>query len=236
VELKGTGFDNFRETYVDAALNGTVKLSDQESGLFTGTLGAGSSGNITIDTRQLTLREGAVILSPTFGAGAGGNITINASELVDVSGSGVLTTALDQGNAGSLTIDTRKLMIRDEATVTTATFFGAGNSGDILVRASDSVTLSEFKEETPIGTNFSTTTVGGKGIAGNLEISTRALLVEGGATISSTSGLAGSPLITSEGKGGDITINASDSVTVTGTSLASSTFPLSNSYSDSWQC
>jgi len=220
VELKGTGFDNFRETYVDAALNGTVKLSDQESGLFTGTLGAGSSGNITIDTRQLTLREGAVILSPTFGAGAGGNITINASELVDVSGSGVLTTALDQGNAGSLTIDTRKLMIRDEATVTTATFFGAGNSGDILVRASDSVTLSEFKEETPIGTNFSTTTVGGKGIAGNLEISTRALLVEGGATISSTSGLAGSPLITSEGKGGDITINASDSVTVTGTSLA----------------
>ncbi len=218
VELQGIGFDNF-QTYVDAALKGTLNLLDIESGLFTGTVGAGTSGNITIDTPQLTLREGAIIVSPTFGAGAGGNVAIKATEVVDVSGSGVLTTAFAQGNAGTLTIDTGKLIIRDEASVTTATFFGSGNSGDITVRAAESITLSEFKEVSTFGTNLSTTTIGGTGNAGNIEISTGSLLLEGGATITSASGATPlSGIITSAGRGGNITINAFDSVTVIGTS------------------
>jgi large exoprotein involved in heme utilization and adhesion len=191
---------------------------NRESGLFTGTIAAGNSGKITIDTPQLKLLEGGIFLSPTFSTGTGGNINIRAPQSVDVSGSGLLTTALGEGNAGQLSIDTGKLTIRDQASVSTATF-GAGNSGDIFVRATDSVVMLEKIENSEFGTNLSTSTIGGSGKAGNIEITTRSLLLQDGPTIASASGATlASGIFPATGKGGDITINASESVTVTGIS------------------
>ena len=220
IQLSGIGFDNFRRLFIDAALNGTLNPLSRESGLFTGTIGAGRSGNITIDTRQLTLRDGAVILSPTFGVGSGGNIAIRATEKIDVSGSGLFTSALNRGNAGTLTIDTGNLILRDETTISTATF-GAGAGGDLIVKASDSIVLLEGKQESNLGTNLSANTVAGTGNAGNLEIYTRTLRVEAGATITSASGTTVlGRIIPSGGRGGNLIVNASESVTVTGMSQA----------------
>ncbi|HEY9652143.1 MAG TPA: S-layer family protein, partial [Coleofasciculaceae cyanobacterium] len=221
VELSGLGFDHFIERFVEPALNRTATLSDLESGLFTGTAtSTGRAGTITIDTQNLSLRDGAIILSPTFGTGDGGNVAIRASQSVDISGSGLLTTAFDQGNAGKLEIDTGRLTIREQAVVSTVTL-GAGKGGNLRVRASDSVVMSEFQETSPLGTSLSTSTVGGTGDSGNLEIDTRSLLLEGGATITSSSGATTDRIIPFGGRGGNITIRASDSVTVRGTSNAS---------------
>ncbi len=218
VEIRGIGLDNFLKLTVNGFFANNLNLLSRESGLFTGTIAAGKGGKITIDTPQLKLLEGGIILSPTFGSGVGGNIDIRAPQSVDVSASGLLTTAFGQGNAGNLTIDTGKLTIRDQSSVSTATF-SAGNSGNITVRATDSVILLEKQETSQFGTNLSTSTIGGTGKAGNIEITTRSLLLEDGPTIASSSGAAAKTgIIRSFGGGGNITINASDSVTVTGTS------------------
>lgn len=218
VEIRGIGFENFLNLTVNAFFAGDVNLLSRESGLYTGTIADGNSGKITIETPQLRMLEGGIVLSPTFGKGLGGNIDIRAPQSVDVSGSGLLTTAFGQGNAGKLTIDTGKLTIRDQSSVSTATF-GAGNSGDIIVRATDSVVMLEKQETSDFGTNLSTTTIGSSGNAGNIEITTRSLLLQDGATIASASGATSfAGIIRATGKGGDVTINASESVTVTGTS------------------
>jgi filamentous hemagglutinin family protein len=219
IELVGIGFNNLEQVFIEVAANRRLDTSLRAGGLFTGTDGVGRAGNITIDTRQLRLNNGAFIISPSFGLGAGGTIMLRASESIDISASGVSTTAFNQGDAGTLTIDTGKLTLRDQAIASTATF-GAGNGGNLLVTAKDSVVLSEQQETSLFGTNLSTSTVGGTGAAGNLEINTRSLLVESGATITSSSGAtATNQLIPSAGKGGNIVINATDSVTVTGTSV-----------------
>jgi filamentous hemagglutinin family protein len=218
VELNGTGFENFRRTYLDAALNGTINPLARGSGLFTGTVGAGRGGDIAIDTRELRLRDGAVILSPTVSPGTGGSIGIRASELMDVTSSGVFTTAFNQGDAGTLDIDTGKLIIRDGSVISTVTF-GDGKGGDLSVRASESVEVSKTRADSPFGTNLSTTSIAGTGSAGNIEINTGSLLVAEGAAISATSGVsARDALIPVGGLGGNVTINASESVTVAGTS------------------
>ncbi|MCA1993116.1 MAG: S-layer family protein, partial [Coleofasciculus sp. S288] len=218
VELRGSGFDTFRQTYIEAALAGTVNPLARTSGLFAGTVGSGRAGNITIDTQQLTLRDGAVIFSPTFSQGAGGSIAINASELIDVNGSGLLTTTLSRGDAGTLEIDTGKLIVQDGAIVSTLTL-GMGDGGNLSVRASESVVVSGYRDDSPIQTNLSTSTVGSTGDAGDLEINTRSLFIEGGAAIATTSGVtARNRPIPSNGRGGNLTI-ASDSVRVTGTSV-----------------
>lgn len=222
VEIKGIGFDNFRRNVLDAGTTGTSSFLTLQSGIAVGTVGAGAAGNITVDTKQLRLREGALIINPSYGAGAGGNVAIKASESVEVSESGLFTTAINQGSGGNLTVDTAKLTVRNGSVLSTATV-GAGDGGNLTVRASDSVVLTEFRLDSSFGTGIITNSIGGTGNAGNIEINTRSLLVEGGTSISSTSGVTSrNGVIPAVGRGGNLTINATDSVTLTGSSQSDS--------------
>ncbi|MFB2893404.1 filamentous hemagglutinin N-terminal domain-containing protein [Aerosakkonemataceae cyanobacterium BLCC-F50] len=220
IQLTGSGFAEFRRIIFDAALTGTLNPLERQGGLFAGTALTGKSGNITLDTRQLTLREGASISNPTFTLGTGGNVTIKASESAEIISSGAFTITFGQGNSGSLNIDTGKLTIRDGAGISTSTF-GAGNSGNINVRATDSVFITTERADSPVSTGFATNTIGSTGAAGNIEINTGSLLLEDGGTISSASGfIAVNRLIPASGKGGNLTINATESVQIIGTSTA----------------
>lgn len=222
VEIRGTGFDYFRQNILDAGTSGTASFSTRQSGLFVGTVGSGKAGNITVDTKQLTLREGAIVLNSSYGEGAGGNVAIRASESVDISESGMLTTAVNRGNGGNVTVDTGKLTVRNGSAVSSATV-GAGNGGNLTVKASDSVVLTEYRPDSSFGTGITTNSIGGTGNAGNIEINTRSLLVEGGTSLTSTSGIAATDrVIPSLGQGGSITINATDSVTIAGSNVTDS--------------
>jgi filamentous hemagglutinin family protein len=219
IELKGIGFENFRREILDrGAAQEPADLTVRQSGIFTGTLGAGTAGEIAIDTKRLTMRDGSVILNPTVGSGDGGGVTIRAKESLEINASGLFTTTFYSGNAGSIAIETAQLSVTDGAFVSASTF-GAGNGGNLIVRASDSVIVARDRSDSPLKTGLATNSVGGTGRAGNIEINTRFLRVEAGASISTPSGLNTRERVIPEGgPGGNITVNASDSVEVSGIS------------------
>jgi len=222
IELKGIGFEDFRRRLLDrGAAQKPPDLADRQSTISTGTVGAGTAGEIALETKRLTIRDGSVILNPTVGTGDGGGVTIRASESVEINASGVFTTTFNSGNAGSIAIETGQLSVTDGAAVSPSTF-GAGNSGNLIVRASDSVIVARDRSDSPLDTTLTTNSIGGTGRAGNIEINTRSLRVEAGASISSASGAQlRERLIPEGGPGGNITVNAKDSVFVSGTAAGS---------------
>ncbi|MEG3960153.1 filamentous hemagglutinin, partial [Microcoleus sp. herbarium2] len=132
----------------------------------------------------------------------------------------LFTTTFNSGNAGSIAIETGQLSVSDGAFVSPSTF-GAGNSGNLIVTASDSVIVARQRSDSALNTTLATNSIGGTGRAGNIEINTRSLRVEAGAGISSSSGgKIGERLITG-GPGGNITVNASDSVELIGAAAGS---------------
>jgi filamentous hemagglutinin family protein len=225
IELKGIGFEDFRLRILEpGAAQKPPDVTERQSSITTGTFGAGRAGDIALDTKRLTIRDGSVILNPTLGTGEGGGVTIRASESIEINASGLLTTSFSSGNAGSIAIETGQLSVSDGGFVSPSTL-GAGNSGNLIVRASDSVIVARDRSDSPLNTALATNSVG-TGRAGNIEINTRSLRVEGGATISSSSGVnTKERVIPTGGPGGNITVNASDSVEVIGTSAGSIPYP-----------
>jgi filamentous hemagglutinin family protein len=214
IELKGIGFEDFRRRILDpGAAQEPPDIAEPESSIITGTVGVGRAGEIVLDTKRLTIRDGSAILNPTYSTGEGGGVTIRASESVEINASGLFTTTFNSGNAGSIAIETGQLSVSDGAVVSPSTF-GAGNSGNLIVRASDSVIVARQRSDSPLNTTLVANSISGTGRAGNIEINTGSLRVEAGARIYSSSGLyLGGRLITG-GPGGNITVNAKDSVEV----------------------
>ncbi len=113
------------------------------SGLFARTEGAGDAKDLTINTRQLIVRDGAAISASTRGEGDGGDLIVNASESIQLIGesSGFRTQANRgaTGNAGDLTITTRQFLVQDGAQVTVSN--PQGQAGNLSITA-NSLTLN----------------------------------------------------------------------------------------------
>ncbi|MCU0534778.1 MAG: filamentous hemagglutinin N-terminal domain-containing protein [Hydrococcus sp. Prado102] len=191
--------------------------------LFTSTNGKGNAGSLTINTPRLLVRDGAGVTTLTNNEGEGGDLTVNATESVQLIGastdselasgligSGLATGTAGTGNSGNLTIDTQRLLIRDGAGLLASTS-SEGNGGTLTVNASESIKIIGTSSDGRFA-SFLTTNTEGKGNAGNLNIDTKQLLLQGGARIAA--------LTRSEGGGGTITINASESVQLSGIRLS----------------
>lgn len=201
----------------------SVTLSDS-SQIATATQGTGNAGSLRIDTGKLVVRDGAQILTVTLSDGKAGDLTINARdsvELIGTSSNGELPSSLisqsirqdevpSNGDAGNIAINTDKLIVRDGAFITTATV-GNGKAGNLNVVASDSVTISGTgnTEMGPLGSALSSSTAG-SGNAGDISIDTGKLVVQGGAQILTLTDTDAA------GNGGNLTVNARNSVEVTG--------------------
>jgi filamentous hemagglutinin family protein len=186
------------------------------SGLFAQTESEGSAGDLTIVTGRLLLRDGAQISAGTFGTGNGGTLSVTASDSVEVIGrsvngrfaSGLSTQTLGEGNAGDLRIATRQLLVRDGAQLGTGTF-GSGEGGTLSVTASDTVEVIGRSVNGQVASGLFSQTEG-EGDAGDLTIATGRLLVRDRAQISaSTFG---------SGEGGTLSVTASDTVELIGSS------------------
>lgn len=184
------------------------------SALFTDTQGAGAGGDLTITTKQLSVRDGAEVTADTLGTGDAGSLTVNAFDSIKLIGisadshfaSGLFTVTKGAGAGGELTINTRQLLVKDGAYVSTSTY-GTGKAGTLAVNALDSVELSGTTLQGRPSALFTNTQ--GAGAAGDLTITTNQLLVQNGARITaSTSGA---------GDAGSLSVNASDSVELSGT-------------------
>ncbi len=177
----------------------------------TSTEGLGTGGDIEINTRRLSVLDGAQIQSVTYGSGKGGDLIVNATDAVEVGGtaevafrgevsSGILASSgiegfpfQPTGDSGSLTINTRNLMIRDGASVSVNSL-GRGNSGDVEVNAR-SVRLDN---------NAQLTAAAAFGNGGNLWLNhLETLVLRRGSSISSRAGAGNG-----QGDGGNISISA----------------------------
>ncbi|NEP00977.1 MAG: S-layer family protein [Symploca sp. SIO2E9] len=212
------------------AVSGTSADGKVISSLQADTIGTGAGGDLFITTGQLQVWDRALVSATTFGEGPGGDLTISASESVELSGSGfenlqqnillrgifgilkisdaesgLLAAAAGTGSAGKLTIDTTQLTLQDGALISTTTG-GAGAGGNIVVRASESIEIA--------GSLFLTGTLQGTtGVAGNLNIDTQQLIVrDGGLLQTFTFG---------QGAGGNLLVNASESVELLRTPVGS---------------
>ncbi|MBN4004281.1 hypothetical protein [Nostoc sp. LPT] len=108
------------------------------------TSGQGNGGNIQVKTGTLTLKNGGGIL--TFAQRNAGNININTRDAVIIDGiSGNNTTGAFSflsdggvGKGGDIQITTNSLTLSNGGQLS-ATSFGKGNAGDIIVNASDAI-------------------------------------------------------------------------------------------------
>jgi filamentous hemagglutinin family protein len=110
----------------------------RSSGLSVQTRGSGNAGKLTINTKNLTIRDGAELSASTFGDGDGGDIEINALDAVELIGrNGQLRSrivaevgsnlreisrdaksVIPTGKGGNLNITTNRLTVTNGAAVT----------------------------------------------------------------------------------------------------------------------
>ncbi|MGB5899900.1 MAG: filamentous hemagglutinin N-terminal domain-containing protein [Geitlerinemataceae cyanobacterium] len=187
-----------------------IQLSEQ-SGVFASGEGA---GNVQVQAQNLTLAGGSEITNDTLGSQPGGTVTVRTIDRVEISGvspnevgSRISTSTFGEGTAGELTVETGQLVLNGGGQIATIAT-GTENAGTVTVRASDFVhLLGTDSEGNP---SLIAAVTGGTGKAGNIDIETGSLIVQDGGTIAvATDG---------DGDAGTLTIRASDSVQLLGTS------------------
>ncbi|MDJ0572210.1 MAG: filamentous hemagglutinin N-terminal domain-containing protein [Pleurocapsa sp. MO_192.B19] len=206
----------------------------------------GNAGGINITTGSLSLTNGGQIGAATFGQGNAGLIKITATDTVTVNGKGkdfegdrsgafstveldavgeaggvtittgsltltnggeVLASTSGQGNGGLVTINTASLTLTNGGEVGASTL-GQRNAGSVEIAASDTITIDgQDSEGNPSGV-ISGVSLEALGNGGSVTINTASLsLTNGGLVLTSTFG---------QGNAGDITVNARESITISG--------------------
>ena len=199
-------------------LDGTATIDGFQfpSGFFAEVNDTGNGGIISIETERLIVENGGSISTSNFGQGKGGNLIIKASESVEALGtsldtqfpSALFADVYDAGAGGNLTIETQRLIVKDGAQVKASTF-AEGSAGSLNIKASELVELEGvvFGTDKPSGL-FAQVNEGSSGNAGNLTVETGKLTLLNGAQIASTARNAS--------KGGELNINATNSILVSG--------------------
>lgn len=215
--------------------SGIIQLTASESLRFTGTnpkgelqtgihaqqIGDGAGGLVRLQAPTIELSAGAAVNTKTFSQAPSGDIQIVAPEALWVKGfspidtsnfSGIFTYTYAGGRAGNLDVMAGTLKALDSGSLGSATL-DLGNAGNVTVTATDSIELAG--QEAKFG-QFSTIfdiSVGsrqGAGDAGDVFVTTPRLLIRDGGRLGAST--------VSLGNAGSITLNASDSVIVRGTS------------------
>ncbi|GAB4287936.1 MAG: hypothetical protein Fur0025_21860 [Oscillatoriaceae cyanobacterium] len=214
VALSGLGAAALRQILLSAS-TGRLTRNDVDFGILLSTQGAGRAGTMTIETRNLTLTEGAFLSTSTNGSGAGGSMIIRA-EAIDIDSSATISSAgpFSTANAGEIVLETGTLRLVNGGAIL-ATTLGLGLGGNITINA-DTVTA----RGSSVGriTGFSSSSLLGTGPAGNIEINARRIVISEGAFITSGSGGTIESLVVGGGPGGNIILRASESIEVRGIS------------------
>ncbi|MCM0591554.1 MAG: filamentous hemagglutinin N-terminal domain-containing protein [Gloeotrichia echinulata DEX184] len=153
-----------------------------------------------------------------------GNIQVRGNT-VELTGDNVILSTQTTGakDGGDLTINTSKLILRDGATISTNTR-GRGNGGKLTVNATDFVEIigSYFNKDNTVSPSVLSSTSFVAGNGGEININTgRLRLQDGGRIATDSTGIFSnnSEFIAGIGAGGNLTVNASKSVELIGTSI-----------------
>lgn len=185
-----------------------------------GTHSSGQSGNISLHAFDFLEISGVTLEAPfgnskkyiftglPLGTYIGGYIptgitTVERNYPKDVLfPSGVFTQATvgSTGGAGNLRIETGRLIIKDGGAIATTTFGQNSNAGNISIQA-DSISVDN-------GSILSGVAGGAKGDSGSIDLQTRLLSITGGGVIQTQT--------LGEGKAGNINVNATQQVNLSG--------------------
>ncbi|MEH2182733.1 beta strand repeat-containing protein, partial [Nostoc sp.] len=187
----------------DAAILSTVEAG-----------GVGKGGNIDINAANLSLTDGAQLLTITreasatrpAGRGDAGNVNVKVTGAVDIAGEkngfpSQITSSVDTGtvgNGGNIFIDSGSFSLGDGAKLSASTF-GQGNAGNVTVSAKNAVDLAD-------AAILSTVEAGGVGNGGNIDINATSLSLTDGAQLQTVTDAFG------QGNAGNVTVDAKNAV------------------------
>ncbi len=131
------------------------------SGVGSFTFSNGRSGNIIVNTGDLTILDGGNIISATFSQGRSGDVDINADRNIELRNfnpflflpSQISVTAFDTGDTGNITITSSRLFLNDGGAINSSTF-SSGNAGNITISTDESINLetsTSVLRESPLG-------------------------------------------------------------------------------------
>lgn len=192
-----------------ASGNSAIEISGGEIGLNSSFIFGNNGGSIMVDATQLNLDNGAGILSATSGAARGGDIEIQASDAVTLANSSQIfsnSRATATGAGGDVTINAGKITITDSS-IASATA-GAGKGGNIQIQASDVVTLTNSSQIS------SSSDASATGADGDVTINAGKITITGDENAENSSGISVNTRGT--GNGGNLTLNATESVNING--------------------
>ncbi|MEH2450668.1 S-layer family protein [Nostoc sp.] len=193
-------------------LIGTTPDAKIKGGVHNEAFGIGASGNISVITPRLTVKQGAALNNLTFGVGPSGNIQIDAMA-IDISGfspinpgvaSNINTTTLGTGNAGNVFVNGDNLLVSSGASLSSATF-GSGSGGKVTIRNTNTTVTGE----SPSGVYSNISSIAfATGNTKTLTLDTAKLQILNGGVVAATAFFAGN--------GGDLNINATESIAISG--------------------
>jgi filamentous hemagglutinin family protein len=194
----------------DIALNGSRIFSIVETGA------EGNAGNIDITTRNLSLTSGAWLTASTLGEGNAGDVIINASDRISVDGansslrpSSIRSIIVEDavGKGGNIRINTGSLFITNGGEIDTSVF-GRGDAGDIIINASDRVSIDGVNSQLRPSAILNTIEENAVGKGGDIQITTGSLSITNSAKLDTS--------VFGTGVGGNIIIDARNTVSVDG--------------------
>ncbi len=201
----------FALSYPEVQTFGDIRLSQQALA------DASGGGLIQVQGNQVSLVDGSLLLIQNQGTQAGGRIRVNAAQSLELSGTspdgrfsgGLASEPVGSGSGADIAVSTRQLAIRDGAAII-ARSFSPAKTGNVTTQASDSVQNIGFSSINPSLMSTISTTAFSSGDAGDVAVSTQELtLLNGGALGSVSLGI---------GHGGNVTVNALDSIKLIGQS------------------
>ena len=179
----------------------------------------GNTGDITLNTTDLSLLDGSQIVAEVFGTGNVGNIAINA--LRDTTVRGVSSSGLPSGiannvafggsgNAGNIQVNTANLNLTDGGGIV-SNAVGMGSAGNITINVDSAANISGFTivDESTIRISRISSQIGPgvEGNAGDIRIDAGSLTInDSGVITNSTLG---------QGDAGNITVNVENAVNLT---------------------
>ena len=195
----------------------------------------GDGGNLTVNSDRLILENGGQIGSGTAGASNSGDLSVNAGT-IEVKGVSPLSPSTlfssvtfpsATGDGGDLMVVSDRLILEDGGQITSGTS-GIGNSGDLSIEVSESITIDGINSFSNIlqgdriaasGLSASVESTG-TGDGGDLTVKTPQLHITNGGQIGvSTSG---------RGNGGNLTIESNDLHLLGGGQISASSFGMAD--------
>ncbi|MFG6100341.1 filamentous hemagglutinin N-terminal domain-containing protein [Leptothoe sp. ISB3NOV94-8A] len=168
----------------------------------------GNSGGIVVEaSERVELLDGAGIFSEVGrnAEGNSGGIVLEASDSVELlNKAGLEANTAGQGNAGPIVVNTTIFRAQDSDVVSEVEPFAEGNSGGIVLEASESV---ELLDGTLILSNTS-----GQGNAGPIEVNTTTFRAQGTGSFGVPSTVFSEVRSLAVGNSGGIVLEASESV------------------------